>query len=155
MEELDLGCTPHEEDCMQVGQEEYWKLAAEAGIYKKQLLRMFPIKNSMKQNFYLKIVKNYHDFGSYPSLILKFDPKYSDKAMEFEIGAKSWDEMAKLEIRALNMADSQNEWEKYIDNKDGIDLMGLDANDLPDGTNLQEFADALENNDWETIMEMM
>lgn len=155
MLEFDLGCTPHAEDCFQVGQEDYWKLAAETGIYKKQLIRNYPIQDSMKTKFYLKIQKNYHEFGSYPSLVLVFDEKYLEKARSYEQGMENWDEMAKLELRALSTADDQSEWERYVDNKDGIDLMGLDANDLPDGTDLQELADALANDDWDTIMEMM
>jgi hypothetical protein len=74
MESLNIGCTPVDEPCAQVGQEDY---AAQARMGCKalmgQLLRAFPCPEDAQAWMYVKA--NPHDFGTYYELEVKFDPE--------------------------------------------------------------------------------
>lgn len=76
METLNIGCTPIDEPCAQVGQEDYArqaKLGCRALM--AQLERAYPCPEGA--NAWLFIKANPHDFGTYYEVEVKFDEEDS------------------------------------------------------------------------------
>lgn len=69
---LPLGSTPCDEECAQVGDNDYsWKVRIESKRYIEQLKRQFPDWESKRVNFRIKAF--IHDFGSYHEVVVDFD----------------------------------------------------------------------------------
>ena len=97
---LDLGSTPSQEDCAQVGREDYHLRARrECRAYINQLRRMF---GEEPDGARLSVKSNPHDFGSYLSVVCYFDgdnKAAADYAYHCEAkGPKEWDEEARREL---------------------------------------------------------
>lgn len=101
---MDLELTPYDEDCAQVGDDNYQKLARlEYSAMYGQLLRMFgtPLNSTR-----ITCASNQHDFGTYYSLRVLFDTsdpismEYAYK-VEGDWPAK-WDAMAIEELKHNN-----------------------------------------------------
>jgi hypothetical protein len=100
MDYLTLGSTPCNEDCAQVGTDNYVVRAKkECTAYKNQLERHF-------QNFpdgcYLTIKGFPHDFGTYYEVIVRYDEN-DEASSEFAYDMESnspvnWDDEAKKEL---------------------------------------------------------
>lgn len=93
-----LGSVPCDEDCSQVGSNDYHeKSRIECQAYKKQLLRLFP-------NAYFKIKGFPHDFGTYHEVVVMFtedDEAEVRQAIEIEDSLpENWDDEAKKELTA-------------------------------------------------------
>jgi len=70
MDYLYIGSTPHDEDCVQVGSEDYANRArAECRLFALQILKHYP----EPENGYLKIKANAHDFGTYYEVVAVYD----------------------------------------------------------------------------------
>lgn len=100
---MEIGSSPSDEDCAQLGSDNYDKLSRiELNAYVHQLERMFPyVKNSDSLKFAVKRFN--HDFGTYAEVVI-----YFDTANEFEYNCAidiehnlpmNWDEEAKEEIK--------------------------------------------------------
>jgi hypothetical protein len=71
-DELDLGCTPSDEDCAQVGEDNYSARArAECKAYIGQLERQ--LLGTPRGGLTLRVKSNAHDYGSYYSVVACFD----------------------------------------------------------------------------------
>jgi hypothetical protein len=104
MESLNIGCTPIEEPCAQVGQDDY---ARQAKLGCKALIgmfeRLYPCPEGAQAYLYTK--SNSHDFGTYYEVEVKFDeedPAACDWAYLLEaILPERWDAQA-LDFLAQN-----------------------------------------------------
>lgn len=95
-----LGTMPLDEPCLQAGEDEPSNMRIEAAIYKDQLERMFKPKYC-----FLKIEKNFHEFGIYYTVIAVYHAN-NEKAVNEAFNIESnepmkWDEISKPRIEAL------------------------------------------------------
>ena len=105
IEYMEIGPTPYEEDCIQIGDLNYSTLAKkEMDEYVNQLYRMFPDANSRGVSFKIKWFN--HDFGRYGEVCIYWDLDNSDAddyAYEIERSLPShWDEEALKELERQN-----------------------------------------------------
>ena len=101
-EYLEIGCTPYEEDCAQVGQENFRELASlECQQYIKALRVVYGVEPIGAE---LGIKWNPHDFGSYTEVVCYYEPN-NEKAINYaytlESGIATWKE-ANMEAPSLN-----------------------------------------------------
>ena len=98
---LNIGCSPYDEDCAQVGSDDYLKKsAAECIALIHQLRRIHgsePTKAAMTSRLFP------HDFGSYREVICYYeegDEESTDYALKVEAGLPAkWDQEALEEIQ--------------------------------------------------------
>lgn len=97
---LTLGPTPADEDCAQVGSDDYMTRATrETHAYIKQLLRENP---HLPKNVKLSVKAFHHDMGVYHEVVVYFDPD-DDAAVQAawdldENTPAHWDDIARLEL---------------------------------------------------------
>ena len=107
-EYIEIGATPYDEDCAQVGSDDYQSRARkECGVYVRQLWRILEEKKGMNgdnapTSFNL-VVKSYpHDFGTYHEVVARFSDINADAAdlayWVEENAPANWDETAKEEL---------------------------------------------------------
>lgn len=100
MEYIEIGSTPAEEECAQVGSPGYAERAkAECRVFVKQLERHF---GKPPQGAALRIKANMHDFGMYYEVAVAYDPNV-EAAVEYAFKVEGetpgeWDSVAKLEL---------------------------------------------------------
>ncbi len=101
MDYLDLGPTPVEEGCEQVGTPSYDPILAraECAAYIAQLKREF---GPPPEGARLSISTNPHDFGTYHEVVVRFDDTFL-QAVEYAFKLESespgnWDETARKEL---------------------------------------------------------
>ena len=97
---IELGSTPIEEDCAQIGSNDYsLRARKECKAYINQLKRMFPEYADIEY----RIKSNPHDFGTYYEVVVCYDT--NDKVsieQAFDIEDKLpeyWDSLAKEELK--------------------------------------------------------
>ena len=72
MDYLSLGPVPAEEDCTQVGERDYYRLArAECERYVELLRHVFGREPDGAR---FRITRNPHDFGDYLDVVVEYDP---------------------------------------------------------------------------------
>ena len=72
MDYLNIGSTPNEEDCAQVGSADYYTRAIkECRAYREQIRKHYP----EPENGYLKVKGFPHDFGTYYEVVAYYDPE--------------------------------------------------------------------------------
>jgi hypothetical protein len=72
MDYLNIGATPNEEDCAQVGSVNYQERARkECRAYMAQIQKHYP----EPENGYLKVKGFPHDFGTYYEVVAYYDPE--------------------------------------------------------------------------------
>lgn len=105
IEYITLGSTPCDEECAQVGQEDYSSRAKkECRAYINQLWRVLKSKgvNVAPPSFDLVIKNNPHDFGSYAEVNCKFDSDNAEACdLAYELDAcapANWDDEARKEL---------------------------------------------------------
>lgn len=102
-----IGSSPYEEDCAQVGSNDFhWKSKAELQAFKDQLQRLFPAPEGASY----QIVWSNHDYGRYGEVCAVFDDTnetHADWAWQAEDGCATWDDEAKAFIAAAEK--SRNE----------------------------------------------
>jgi hypothetical protein len=97
---IDVGATPHEASCAQVGRDDYWDRAhRECRAHINQLRRAF---GQEPEGARLSIKSKPHDFGTYLSVVCYYDSD-SEAAVDYAFrcegeGPGEWDEEAKREI---------------------------------------------------------
>lgn len=100
---LNIGCTPYEEPCAQVGSENYTKRSAvECRVFAAQCKRV--LKKKYGSNYDVEItVKSFsHDFGTYREVVVLYDTdneQQVQQALYLESADLSqWDKEAKEEL---------------------------------------------------------
>lgn len=97
---VNIGSSPAEEDCAQVGSENYQELARkECSAFIAQLRRQFGQEPDGAE---LRVKRHQHDFGTYLEVVCYYDER-SEAATEFAFkcegeGPAEWDEEAKREL---------------------------------------------------------
>ena len=99
MDYITLGSTPPNEDCAQVGSDNYRERAMkECRAYKNQIERLLPPPDGA----YLSIKSFPHDFGTYHELVVwcnEEDEEASNYAYKLEgEGPANWDNIAREEL---------------------------------------------------------
>lgn len=75
MDFLNIGSTPHDEDCAQVGSDDYAKRARkECNAFMAQIQKHYPEPD----NGYLKVKGFSHDFGTYYEVVACYDPENTE-----------------------------------------------------------------------------
>ena len=105
MEYMEIGSSPYEEDCAQVGSNGYVERAnKELFAYMNQLKRLFPAAESLNVRFRIKWFS--HDFGSYGEVCMHWDTGNEEADVYvYEIEKELpgyWDEEAKKELGETN-----------------------------------------------------
>jgi hypothetical protein len=114
MEYLNLGSSPSNEDCAQVGREGYQEMARlECNLYIEQLHRLYPAPQLSRCGFRAKSFP--HDFGNYWEVVVTYDPD-DESSVKFafmvESGCpKEWDPEAK---HAMKHPRFQRTMTKYL-----------------------------------------
>ena len=99
---LDIGSSPPGESCAQVGRDDYYSRARrECRAYIALLRRVLGAEPT---GAYLTIKSNPHDFGTYLSVVCKFDLD-NQAAVEYAYrceseGPEEWDAIAKKELKS-------------------------------------------------------
>lgn len=104
---VEIGSAPWEEDCAQVGEEDYSvRVRKELNAYKAQILRHYP-KPVNDDQAVIKVSYNQHEFGAYRELEIVFDPASKEAcewAYQVEADPKAalarWDDEAQLMLDA-------------------------------------------------------
>lgn len=104
MEYIELGPTPSQENCAQVGTDEFALQAPkEMKAYMNQLNRMFPeVANSKTLAFAIKWFP--HDFGTYGEVVIKYLPGNEEEDIVYKIERELpeyWDTEARMELGYL------------------------------------------------------
>jgi hypothetical protein len=107
---LDIGSSPPDEDCAQVGSPDYYPRARrECRAYIGQLRRVL---GPEPLGAHLIVKSHLHDFGTYLSVACIFDPA-NRAAIEYAYRCESnspeeWDRKAKVELRHLKEVPNGN-----------------------------------------------
>lgn len=100
MDELYIGCTPADEECAQVGSSDYTERARkECRAYINQLIREF---GEPPEGCRLAIKSNSHDFGTYYSVVCKYNDSEAAATYAFKCegeGSGTWDDEARKELQ--------------------------------------------------------
>lgn len=101
MEYIELGPTPYDEQCSQVGDDDFAvRSTKEMTVYKNQLNRMFPeVANSQTLAFAIKWFP--HDFGTYGEVVVKYIPGNEEEDIVYHIERNLpayWDNESKKEL---------------------------------------------------------
>lgn len=106
-ETIYLGSSPPEEECAQVGQDDYpSKARKECRAYINQLHRFLAskghVRNELPEDFVLMAKSEPHDLGSYLEVVVRFNPE-DEKSWELAMlldgeGPSNWDEDAIKEM---------------------------------------------------------
>ena len=103
MDHLDLGSAPSDEDCAQLGVDDNYVTRAKREC--RALINQFKrICGDAPPGAHFRIMANPHDFGTYYSVAIHFDPNDQD-AVAFayrcdEESPSEWDMAARLELDA-------------------------------------------------------
>ena len=102
---IEIGATPCDEDCAQVGSDNFRERAtAESNAYRRQLIRMF---GEPPEGASLRVKWFQHDYGSYPEVVCyyEFDDQSDDESKSAEYAFKlegnaprEWDGEARKEL---------------------------------------------------------
>jgi hypothetical protein len=103
-----LGSAPANEECAQVGEDNYWQRAnKECRLYISMLWslveKQFGSRDSIPESFNIVIKSEPHDFGSYIEVCAKFDMN-DEKAVEIAFWIENntpteWDNESKIKLR--------------------------------------------------------
>lgn len=107
---MDLGPTPCDEDCAQVGSENYTERAKkECAVYVRQMHRVLAAnghpESTWPEGFNIVVRGEPHDFGTYHEVKVRYDDS-DEKAVELAFIAESlvpakWDDEALKELGPL------------------------------------------------------
>lgn len=103
-ETYEIGSSPCDEDCAQVGADNYSARArAECNAFRNQLRRVF---GDEPEGAALRVKANYHDFGTYYEVVVTFDcdnEAAADYAWRVQENTPArWDAEARAELGLLN-----------------------------------------------------
>ncbi len=105
-EYIELCSTPYEEDCAQIGEENYnSKSRIECEVYISQLERLFPDAQFGVKSFS-------HDFGRYREVVVYYDDNDDEStSVAFEVESNlptEWDGEAKKELKERGYYNGSN-----------------------------------------------
>lgn len=80
LEYIELGCSPAQEDCVQVGHEDYHRLARAECMRYLELIRKYCGEEPPGARLAIKLFP--HDFGSYYEVICYYETN-SEEAMDY------------------------------------------------------------------------
>lgn len=109
MPRVEIGCSPNEEDCVQVSSTKDYieDMRIELTAYKNQLTRAFP----PPEGCFFEIRWHPHDFGRYGEVAANYtsdnNQVHVDWAYDAEAGCNNWDEQASKELAAYKVRKSQ------------------------------------------------
>ena len=127
IETLNIGATPNEEDCAQVGSADYKERArTECRAYMEQIRKHYP----EPENGCLAVKRFPHDFGTYYEVVAYYDPEDSTASRwAFDIEGDdlgvlaTWDEEFKPTMEEKKMM------YRFILLKDAEEIMGTDVDE--------------------------
>lgn len=99
---LNIGPTPAEEECAQVGIDPNYDSASqrECAVYRRMLERLFPIPEGCCAYFAIQSFP--HDFGFYREVCVQYNPENADECeFAYRVEAQSpaqWDAIARSEL---------------------------------------------------------
>lgn len=101
-----IGATPCEEECAQVGEEDYGpRSRKECRVYVEQIRRHFAAKGVQIPDGMLVIKRESHDFGSYLEVACRVDGSAEDAEAQYDLayrieaeGPTTWDDEAKAQL---------------------------------------------------------
>ncbi len=110
MDHLDLGSAPSDEDCAQLGVDEHYEARARREC--RALIGQFKrICGDPPPSARFRIMENPHDFGTYYSVVIAFDPNDEDAvAYAYRCDEESpdqWDMAARLELDAARQKERE------------------------------------------------
>ena len=110
MDYLDLGSAPSDEDCAQLGVDAEYHVRARREC--RALIHQFMrICGEPPPGAYFRIHENPHDFGTYLSIAIHFDPQDEDAiAYAYRCDEESpdqWDMAARLELDAARQRERE------------------------------------------------
>jgi hypothetical protein len=122
LDEMELGPTPAEESCQQLGSDNYAVDAKkECRVYIEFLQRLFPIPEHLEESLMFKIKSCPHDYGDYYDVMIKFDseiPEAVDFAYNVEANLPGeWDDIAREKLRTLGLLTEETETEDSSDDE--------------------------------------
>lgn len=105
LESLTIGPAPWNEECAQVGCEEYLdRSRKETSAFRRQILRHYPVPEGV-DHAGVRVCSNPHEFGSYREVEVAFDPGSTQAcawAHQVEADPKAalarWDSLARTEL---------------------------------------------------------
>lgn len=102
-ETIELGSTPCDEECAQVGSEGYYERAKhECIVYRSMLYRWLKESYDEEEMPTLKIKSSSHDYGCYLEVCVSFDDTNETQTEIAYLlegnGPTKWDEIAKQEL---------------------------------------------------------
>jgi hypothetical protein len=103
---IELGCTPCEEDCLQVGTNEFGHIRKQVMIWERQLQRVFP---ESVCNIGIRTFP--HEFGDYCEAVVYFMDDY-EEAHGWDIESslpEHWDDEAREENEMLMLEVKEHE----------------------------------------------
>jgi hypothetical protein len=121
---FEIGCTPHNEDCEQLGPGyDQAKAMRECRAYINQLTRVY---GEPPAGAYFKVTTNYHDLGTYHEVAISFNDE-SDEQCDYvygnvECGCEDWDTEARSELGLDGQTDTVH---KVSAEKLGVDVYDL------------------------------
>jgi hypothetical protein len=95
MDRVEIGCTPYEEDCAQVGARDYDYAKVARHECKAYIAALRKVYGTEPEGAYLSIKSNAHDFGSYYEVVCRYEENNAEAAKyawSLEIGLKTWAE---------------------------------------------------------------
>lgn len=99
---LNIGCTPYDEPCAQVGSENYSRLSTiECRAFAHQCQRELVKKFGEEYTVSVRIKSFPHDFGSYKEVVVEYTPGTDEQQalyLEGEADLANWDDEAKQEL---------------------------------------------------------
>jgi hypothetical protein len=110
MDHLDLGSAPSDEDCAQVGVDENYEARAKREC--RALINQFKrMCGDPPPDARFRIMANPHDFGTYYSVVIDFDPNDEDAVAYAyrcdEEAPDQWDMAARLELDAARQRERE------------------------------------------------
>lgn len=100
---FEIGCTPYDEPCAQVGADNYPEMSKiECRAYLNQIRR---VVGPEPEGCYLTIKSFPHDFGSYREVCVVYDDdeeSHNDYVLKCESCCSTWDDEARAELAAAN-----------------------------------------------------
>ena len=104
---LNIGSTPHEEPCAQVGRDDYNKLSTiECKAFAHQCHRALTAKYGEDYTVEIRVKSFPHDFGSYKEVVVYYNPDIESDFqqalyLEGEADLANWDKEALEELASL------------------------------------------------------
>jgi len=80
-EYLDIGSSPVDEPCAQLGTEEYLsRVRLELWAYRNQMERLWAVRLAEEPDMHFGVRANQHDFGTYHELVIHYDDEFETQA---------------------------------------------------------------------------